>query len=154
MNCSLSRLRRGTMLVLLVPANSHITDSRSITRALQTSMSYFWKENTKNAKKKFWNVYLPVSAVLVLTLWSHSIEQLQNQGFPPRRNSAVKSERRKMNPRWLIRYAGCCVDLFNGFVPAAPFVDFLRPSIFLDRVSQYFYSPPFLVAVNQGVLHG
>ena len=78
------------------------------------------------------------------------MEQLQNHGFPPRRNSAVKSERRKMNPRWLIRYAGCCVDLFNGFVPAAvPF-----PSIFLDRVSQYFYSPPFLVAVNQGVLHG
>ena len=56
----------------------------------------------QKCKTRFRNVYLPVSAVLVLTLWSHSIEQLQNQGFPPRRNSAVKSERRsvrKINPR-------------------------------------------------------
>ena len=105
MNCSFSRLRRGTMLVLLVPANSHITDSRSITRALQRNMSYFWRVNTNiwpKCKTRFRNVYLPVSAVLVLTLWSHSMEQLQNHGFPPRRNSAVKSERRsvrKINPR-------------------------------------------------------
>ena len=56
----------------------------------------------QKCKTRFWNVYLPVSAVLVLTLWSHSMEQLQNHGFPPRRNSAVKSERRsvrKINPR-------------------------------------------------------
>ena len=37
-------------------------------------------------------VYLPVSTVLVFTLWSHSIEQLQNHGFPPSKNSAVRSE--------------------------------------------------------------
>ena len=59
----------------------------------------FLEGKYKKCKTRFRNVYLPVSAVLVLTLWSHSIEQLQNQGFPPRRNSAVKSERRKINPR-------------------------------------------------------
>ena len=103
MNCSVSRLRRGTMLVLLVvppPASSHITDSRSITRALQRTWElYFcrtrnirWIFELKMQKTRFWNVYLPISTVLVLTPWSHSIEQLQNHGFPPSKNSAVRSE--------------------------------------------------------------
>ena len=62
MNCSVSRLRRGTMLVLLVvppPASSHITDSRSITRALQRTC-YFcrtrnirWIFELENAKNTF-----------------------------------------------------------------------------------------------------
>ena len=67
MNCSVSRLRRGTMLVLLVvppPASSHITDSRSITRALQrTWWELFllneeykvniWAENAKHVSEMF-----------------------------------------------------------------------------------------------------
>ena len=99
MNCSFSRLSRGTMLVLLVPASSHITDSRSITLALKKRRELFRRGGrdvnicVKCKTRVSWTcVYLPVSAVLVFTLWSHSIEQLQNHGFPPSKNSAVRSE--------------------------------------------------------------
>ena len=103
----------------LFPLEAEKRDNAGITRPSQLAhhrlevhhsgaarnMSYFWEENTniwQKWKTRFRNVYLPVSAVLVLTLWSHSIEQLQNHGFPPRRNSAVRSERRsvrKINSR-------------------------------------------------------
>ena len=70
MNCSVSRLRRGTMLVLLVvppPASSHITDSRSITRALQRTWELYFCR-TRNIR---WIFELKMQNTFLKCLPSH-----------------------------------------------------------------------------------